>query len=93
MDRSMKIVRLNGEKFFTKEVAHDIMKNKFDFSDYYGENLDALWDLLSTESEETHIILLHAEKIKILLADYGEELVRVFQEAEEANAKIRLTIL
>ena len=30
-----------------KKEIHKIFKKKFNFPDYYGENFDALWDLIS----------------------------------------------
>ena len=30
-----------------KKEIHKIFKEKFNFPDYYGENFDAFWDLIS----------------------------------------------
>ncbi|WP_052447547.1 barstar family protein [Clostridium polynesiense] len=40
---------LNGEEFHTVSELHKVLKTKFALPDYYGENLDALWDCLTTD--------------------------------------------
>ncbi len=38
---------VDGKDFENKEGLHDTLKDKLDFPDYYGKNLDALWDCLT----------------------------------------------
>ena len=45
----MKEIELNGAKMVDKETTHEYLKEKLSLPDYYGANLDALWDCLSTE--------------------------------------------
>lgn len=40
-------VIIDGLKFSSKEEFHRYIKTLFELQDYYGENLDALWDLLN----------------------------------------------
>ena len=47
----MKEVTLDGKKILTESSFHEEMKNKLDLPDYYGENLDALWDCITGEIE------------------------------------------
>lgn len=73
---------LDGRKMSSKEEAHKYIKEMLNFPDYYGENLDALWDLLSTNSEVKSIYLLHEDKLYEYLEEYGKHMVGVFQEAK-----------
>ena len=57
----MKTVRLNFSKCCNREEIHEYLKNIFAFPDYYGRNLDALFDLLSDISEDTELIFMADE--------------------------------
>ena len=40
-----------GSKIYTGQDFHNQISKIFSIQDYYGNNLDALWDLLSTNVE------------------------------------------
>ncbi len=88
----MKKVHLNGKRMITKEVTHAYLKRKFDFPDYYGKNLDALWDLLTTLGKDTEIIILHKDCILESLGSYGETLLALFLELPEETDRIKVEI-
>ena len=44
------------------EMGHKYLKEVFDFPEYYGENLDALYDSLS-ELDDTEIIIINMDKV------------------------------
>ena len=52
-------VIMDARKLGEKEEAHRYLKELFAFPDYYGANLDALYDCLS-EREWNCIHMLHA---------------------------------
>ena len=43
----MKEIVLEGKKFTDKKTTHLLLKELFDFPDYYGKNLDAFWDCIT----------------------------------------------
>ncbi len=86
-------IRLDGEKMNTKERAHQYIKCKLNFPEYYGRNLDALWDMLSTYSDPIEIHFLNEYSLIDELGDYGEDLIEVFKDAQRENKNIRFTIL
>ena len=89
----MEEIFLDGYKMISKSETHKYIKKMLNFPDYYGENLDALWDILSTKSKIISIFLLHEEKIYENLGDYGKQLIDVFQEAANSNTNIKFTLL
>ena len=64
---------------------HEILKKSLDFPDYYGANLDALWDCLTDQllSGVTHIEIFCLDKIKTI-NDYDAKLKEIFSEVKHA---------
>lgn len=90
---NMKSVILNGSKMTSREAAHAYISRKLDFPSYYGGNLDALWDMLSTTSYPQHISIINAEKLHEHLGEYADSLINVFVEAGEENENLDIHIL
>jgi ribonuclease inhibitor len=88
----MKEIRLNGAKMVDKIHAHTYLKRKLSLPEYYGENLDALWDCLASEREERTIVISKPSVILNHLGAYGERLINLFIEASEANPSLEVVI-
>ena len=54
---------------------HKIIKESFDFPDYYGENLSALWDCL--DGYCSHRLQVYIKGIDTLTEEYFEYMKRV----------------
>ncbi len=89
----MKIVILDGRKMIDKAVSHKYLKRKLRLPDYYGENLDALWDVLSTISEPVKIKVVNRDSLYENLGSYGEAILNVFKDAAEENNNVNLEII
>jgi ribonuclease inhibitor len=89
----MRVVTLNGDNMTSREEAHIYLSCKLDFPEYYGRNLDALWDILSTISEPMEIRLLSSNKLKENLGEYAESLLSVFEDASEENENLSFELL
>jgi ribonuclease inhibitor len=88
----MRTIEMDGGEMKTKLSAHCYIKKAMEFPEYYGENLDALWDLLSTISLPTTIRLDHRETLIENLGTYGERLIEVFREAALENDSLWIEI-
>lgn len=88
----MKIILLDGRRMKSKETAHLYIKRKLELPQYYGKNLDALWDILSTNSEPMNIILFNQEYLQRNLGGYGDGIMNVFKEASDSNDKIKFRL-
>lgn len=66
--------------------AHDYLKEALALPDYYGRNLDALYDCL-TELDETEIRFVNLDAAG---DSYFSRVLSVFQEAREENPRLHL---
>ena len=79
----MKKCILNGLTMISRDRAHDEIAHGLSLPDYYGRNLDALWDCVS--SMEAEVILTDTEAMISALGSYGEKLVATLLEAAQKN--------
>ena len=86
----MKYVVIDCEKLLQKEQAHLYLAEVFDFPDYYGRNLDALFDCLTELGECT--IVFEGENILRGTNSYGIKVLKVLEEASRVNSNLRLKI-
>ncbi len=63
---------------------HNALKDKLDLPDYYGENLDALWDCLTgwIELPQT-LVWRNFESSKKFLGSYADNTLEVLQRAQK----------
>lgn len=88
----MNTILLNGREMTNKKDAHLYIKRKLDLPDYYGENLDGLWDLLTTVSGSMKIVIFNKKSIIENLGEYGHSLINIFQESAAENKNIEFKI-
>lgn len=72
------IYELDGSCLRERETAHVYLQEMLEFPAWYGRNLDALFDLLTEQTEETMIFISNAD-----LADEG--ILETFTDAMEEN--------
>lgn len=81
---------LDGEKMTEKATAHEHIAEAMAFPEWYGNNLDALWDLLS-EGMEREIELINSAAMLNALGSYGCRLLQCFFDAA-ADGGIKFNI-
>ena len=78
-------VKLDGEMMTDQKALHDYLKKQLDLPDYYGKNLDALYDLLTERLVPISIEFYNLSKAESLLGKYASSLVNTFKDAAEEN--------
>ncbi len=85
----MRMAVINGTRLESFDDIHLRLCNQLHFPDYYGKNLDALYDLLSTEDRNTLVLLFDSKGMVERLGNKGKKLVETFQDAALINQRIR----
>ena len=74
----MKEIVLEGKKFVDSITTHQILKNVFEFPEYYGENLNAFWDCITDYA----IGCLHHGTEKVIWKDFNISKKNIGDEAD-----------
>lgn len=74
---------LDGAFILSEKEFHSIISLSLNFGPYYGNNLDALWDRLSTDIERpVKIIWLNSELSRVGLGNYFYKIIKVFERVK-----------
>ncbi len=75
--------------------AHGIIKKELELPEWYGANLDALWDVITGimyVPANIKIIYKPETKASQKLSDEVEQIISVFLEAQEEYGQIKVTL-
>lgn len=80
----MNVVFLAGKELSSEAKTHEVLKEKLELPDYYGENLNALWDCLTGwVSMPLKVVWTDFDLSKKQLGDFADELLQLFLEAKD----------
>ena len=86
-------VIIDGRNMKDKQTLHAYLKEQCKFPEYYGNNLDALYDMLTDREEPLEIKLEHADELKEILCGYGEAFIETLEDAAAASKNFKLEII
>lgn len=84
----MHVCILDGREIRDRETLHDVLAASLRLPDWYGRNLDALYDCLTDAGEEIEIRLQNESALREHLGKYAEALVRAICMAAGENPLI-----
>ena len=85
----MKTICLAPNQYSSLQEVHGFLKKTLNFPEYYGENLDALYDMLTTyDSPLAFCLHCGYEEKRTFFA--WERFFRVLQEASQENPRMTL---
>lgn len=81
-------ITLDGLELETVEEVHSLFAQALPLPEYYGRNLDALFDCLTDLTADVSVRLLHRQALEDRLGRRGRALVRLLRRAAEENPHI-----
>lgn len=84
----MDYIVLDGADYRKKADFFADIKEKMQFPDYFGNNLDALADCLSERGNDTTLILLNDRELQENLGEYAGGILQVFTDCAERNSHL-----
>jgi len=85
-------IELDGREMTDRKRTHDYLASKLQLPDYYGRNLDALYDMLTDRKGELEICLHHAAEMNAQLGTYGSKLFQTMLDAARENPLLLVTL-
>lgn len=85
---NMRICIIDGKQITDREALHGVLADSLQLPDWYGRNLDALYDCLSDMQEKTEIRLLHEETLDQHLGRYAQTFRKVLRRVCRENSRV-----
>ncbi|MDO4459508.1 MAG: barstar family protein [Clostridia bacterium] len=83
----MKAVYLDCKDINSTECLQKVLKTMLDFPEYYGYNLDALYDMLTEPEFEAEFHVTNFDALRENLGKYARAFERVLEDSAEENGK------
>ena len=85
-------IQLDGQFMTDKAALHDLLQENLSFPNYYGRNLDALYDLLTEISVPTEIKIINSNLLQQQLGAYGAAFLVTLHQASEKSPYLTIEI-
>lgn len=88
----MRKIILDIEKMRSLPMLHKYLHTALALPEYYGANLDALYDCLTEIAEPTELMVPKKVADEAYLGWYGQQFLQVLQDAAAANDALTITL-
>ena len=82
--KTMTVEFINGNYIKSRDALYDRLTEKLQLPDYFGRNLDALFDVLTDPDVirgRTYLTVIDTPTLIENLGDYGERFIRTLEDA------------
>lgn len=76
---TVEMVVIEGKNITNKEMLWKEVHEKMKLPDYFGNNLDALADVLAEQKEKVQVEILDGQTIEKNLGNYGKAFLKVLE--------------
>ena len=77
----MAIYLLDGKDMTSREEAFSLIAKELELPEYFGKNLDALYDCLTEKSADHTVVFVNTAILEEYLGEYGQKILGVFRDA------------
>ena len=88
----MRKINLDIEKMRSLPMLHKYLHTALALPEYYGANLDALFDCLTELAEPTELVVPRQVADEAYLGWYGQQFLRMLEDAAAENEALRVTL-
>lgn len=88
----MKTIIIDGNEIISMNNIHRIFAEELCFPEWYGRNLDALYDCLGDVTEEVEIIVENTDELEENLGISFKKLCRLLEDVSAENDYISVEI-
>ena len=88
----MRKIILDIEKMRSLPMLHKYLHTALALPDYYGANLDALYDCLTEIAESTELVVPKKVADEAYLGWYGQQFLQMLEDAAAENEALRVTL-
>ena len=82
------IIKIFGKKINDEQDFHDQLAKALKVEEFYGRNLDALWDLLSSSIDRPlHLVWLDSLESKCKLGKKFDEIISILDRVKSQDEK------
>lgn len=85
-------ISVDARRFTSKKELHSAMREALGQENYWGDNLDALYDCLTCRFEPTELTIKHWSSAMLRLPDYANALWHMLDDASDMNQMLKITI-
>ena len=86
----MRTIVLDGAEMTSRQSMHDHLARRLELPDYYGRNLDALYDVFTGELHDVRIFFRGESVAEENLGGYFSMFKTMCQEASEQNPELEI---
>ena len=88
----METIELNGRLMRDRKSAHDHLQTQLSLPDYYGRNLDALYDLLTERSDPTRLLIRFSGELEADPCSFAAALLDTLRDAAASNPSLEIEL-
>lgn len=88
----MRKIVLDIEKMRSLPMLHKYLHTALALPEYYGANLDALYDCLTEIAESTELVVPKKVADEAYLGWYGQQFLQMLEDAAAENEALRVTL-